>query len=136
MNKTARIGKAANPISNTGRRPHRCAKRPTEGENAATTSCGTTMQAATSVVAHALERMVTMLAISGSMAVFASWKKVTHAAKVSSGRLVKRLAKPAVALRPSSSPPWARTGSISFGGMCLSVISVGTISAAVTRNTA
>src|SRR5439155_1352367 len=48
MNRTARTGKAANPISNTGRRPHRCAKRPTEGENTATTSCGTTMQAATS----------------------------------------------------------------------------------------
>jgi hypothetical protein len=55
--------------------------------------------------------------MSGSSAVFASWKKVTHAAKIKSGRLVNRLAKPAVRVRPSASPPWARTGSISFGGM-------------------
>ena len=94
------------------------------------------MQAATSVVAQALERMVMMLAISGSMAVFASWKKVTQAAKISSGRLVNRVINPAVLVRPCARPPWARTGSISFGGMCTSVISVGTISAAVTRNTA
>jgi hypothetical protein len=60
-----------------------------------------------------LERMVTMLAIKGSIAAFASWKTVTHAANVKSGRLVKRVAKAAVSFRPCANPPWARTGSIS-----------------------
>jgi hypothetical protein len=107
------MGNAAKPMSRIGRRPHRCAQRPTEGEKAATTSCGTTIQAATNVVAHALERMVMMLAISGSMAAFASWKTVTHPANVKSGRLVKRVAMAAVSFCPCANPPWARTGSIS-----------------------
>jgi hypothetical protein len=59
--------------------------------------------------------MVTMLAINGSMAALASWKTVTHAANVKSGRLVNSLGKAAVSLRPCADPPWARTGSISSG---------------------
>src|SRR5215472_15231565 len=108
-----RIGNAAKPASRIGRRPHRCAQRPTEGENVATTSCGTTMQAATNVVAPVLERMVTTLATSGSIAAFASWKTATHAANVKSGRLVRSVTKPAVLFRPCANPPWPRTGSIS-----------------------
>src|SRR5262249_50828679 len=88
MNNRPRMGNAAKPMSRIGRRPHRCVQRPTQGEKAATTICGAAIEAATNVVAHALERMVTMLAISGSIAAFASWKTVTHAANVKSGRLV------------------------------------------------
>ena len=36
-----RIGSAAKPISSSGRRPQICARRPTQGDKAATTSCGT-----------------------------------------------------------------------------------------------
>ena len=138
MNSRPRIGNAPNPISRIGRRPNRCAKRPTVGEIAATMSCGTTMQAATSVVAQVLERMVTMLAISGSMAAFASWKMPTQTAKVGSDRLVRsrRSAAPVVAVRPRASPPCARIGSIWFAGMCASAMSVGMVSSAVTRKTA
>ena len=93
MNNSPRTGNAAKPISSSGRRPHRCAQRPTEGEDTATTICGTTIQAATNVVAHALERLVTTLAISGSMAAFANWKTATHPAKVNSGRWVKSVRK-------------------------------------------
>ena len=59
------------------------------------------MQAATNVVAQVLERIVTMLAISGSMAAFASWKMPTHTAKVASERLVRsvRSAADVVAVR-------------------------------------
>ena len=64
----ARIGNAANPISSNGRRPQSSARVPTDGDSSATTSCGTTIQAAISTVAHWLERMVTTLPINGSMA--------------------------------------------------------------------
>ena len=55
-----------------GRRPHLSACRPTQGESAATTSCGTMIQAAMSTVAQLAERIVMMLPISGSIAAFAS----------------------------------------------------------------
>ena len=67
-NSRPRIGKAANPISSNGRRPQSSARVPTDGDSSATTSCGTTIQAAISTVAHWLERMVTTLPINGSMA--------------------------------------------------------------------
>ena len=60
---------------------------PTHGDSSATTSCGTTMQAAISTVAHWLERMVTTLPINGSMAALARWNSNRQPAKISSGRL-------------------------------------------------
>ena len=42
---SARIGKAANPISKSGRRPHSCARRPTQGAISATMICGTMISA-------------------------------------------------------------------------------------------
>ena len=47
---------------------------------------GTTMQAPMSVDAHALERMVRMLPMIGSMAALASWKSKMHPAKTNSRR--------------------------------------------------
>ena len=57
---------------NSGRRPQldRLASDP--GANAATTICGTRMQAPTNAAAKSLDRMVTTLAVSGSMAALAS----------------------------------------------------------------
>src|SRR5215510_12516831 len=125
-------------MSRIGRRPQRFAQRPTAGENIATTICGTTIQAATSVVAKALERLVMMLAISGSKLALASWKTATQVAKVSSGRLVRSLheAAAALAVGPLATPPWARTGSTSLSGIRASATRAGRTSAAVTRNTA
>ena len=70
-NRRPRTGSAANPISSSGRRPQICARCPTHGDSAATTICGTTMQAAIRTVAQRAERMVTTLPISGSIAALA-----------------------------------------------------------------
>ena len=86
-NSRPRIGSAAKPSSSSGRRPQSCARRPTHGESTATTSCGTTMQAAIRTVAHWLDRMVRTLPISGSIAALARWNSSMQPAKISSGRL-------------------------------------------------
>ena len=67
-NRMPRIGNAAKPINSSPRRPQTCARLPTHGEEAATTSCGTTMHAAIKSVAHWLDRIVTRLPIRGSIA--------------------------------------------------------------------
>ena len=66
------MASAAKAISSSGRLPHACALRPTDGEVSATIACGTMMQAAISTGAHWLDRVVTTPAISGSIAAFAS----------------------------------------------------------------
>ncbi|MGY4373788.1 hypothetical protein ACVWZ3_001427 [Bradyrhizobium sp. i1.3.6] len=60
--------------------------RPTVGDSSATIACGTTMQKATSTVAHWLDRAVTALAISGIIAAFANCSSSTLSAKTMSGR--------------------------------------------------
>src|SRR6185295_13142142 len=83
---TPRNAKAAKQSSNSGRRPHASAWRPTHGATPATMTVGTTMHAAISVDAQALERMVRMLPIIGSIAALASWNSRMHPAKISSRR--------------------------------------------------
>ena len=50
-----RSGNAAKPMSRSGRRPQICARVPIHGDSAATSICGTTMQAAINSVAHWLD---------------------------------------------------------------------------------
>ena len=53
----------------------------------ATTTCGTTMQAAIRTVAHSLERIVTTLPISGSIEALARWNSKVQPARIRSGGL-------------------------------------------------
>src|ERR1700720_3144024 len=71
-NITPRIASAAKPINNSGRLPHACALRPTDGEVSATMAWGTMMQAAINTVAHLLDLVVTTPAMSGNIAALAS----------------------------------------------------------------
>ncbi len=73
--------------------PQRSACRPTQGEKAATTSCGPTRQAPISTVAQWLVRMVSTLPISGSMAALARWKSRRQTPKITSERFCSRLFK-------------------------------------------
>ena len=82
------------PASRIGRRPQRSAWRPAQGETVATTSCGPTMQAAISTVAHSLERIVRTLPISGSMAALASWNSRIETPNTSNAGWLSRLRKP------------------------------------------
>ena len=70
-NNRPRIGSAAKPIRSSGRRPQICARLPIHGDRSATTSCGTTMQAAMIKVAQRADFIVTTLPTSGSMAALA-----------------------------------------------------------------
>ena len=90
------------------------------------------MQAPISVDAHALERMVRILPIIGSMAEFASWNSRMQPAKISNRR-------------SHNTPPQAhgrarRTvclgRSMSFVRMCLSARIAGAARMAVRKNTA
>ena len=119
-NSKPRIGSAAKPISNSGRRPQHCACRPTHGENTATTSCGTTMQAAIRTVAHWLDRIVNTLPISGSMAALARWNSITQPARISSGALaqeVEQLRARLVLRHRRRASPWAPSASTSCGAI-------------------
>ena len=98
--------------------PRRCAWRPTQGEISATMSCGTTMQAAISTVAHSLDRVVSTLPISGSIAALARWNISTQPARMSSGALAQERADAGRCRRSgllSGEPPCASSGSISRG---------------------
>ena len=83
-----RKGSAAQPSSNTGRRPSDAALRPTQGEQSATTACGTTMQAAMIILAKVPVRIVTAAPSSGSIAAFDRWNSSTQTANASSRRSV------------------------------------------------
>ena len=71
-NNRPRNTSAAKANRSSGRLPHACALRPTDGDVSATIACGTIMQAAISTVAHLLDRVVTMPAISGNIEALAS----------------------------------------------------------------
>ena len=136
-NSRPRIASAAKPSSSSGRRPHCCALRPTDGEVSATMACGTTMQAAISTGAHWLDRVVTTPAISGSIAALASCSSSTLPAKISSGRWRIRL-QTLVALASATSrttAPCARAASISRSRIRISASKVGIARMKVTRNT-
>src|ERR1700733_3195751 len=136
-NSKPRIASAAKPSSNSGRRPHCCALRPTEGDASATMTCGTTMHAAISTGAQWLERVVTTPAINGSIAALASCSSSTQPAKISRGRWRIRF-RTLVALASGSSrvtAPCAWAASISRSRMRESASSVGIASRKVTRNT-
>ena len=101
--------------------------RPDPGRHSATMSCGTTMQAAISTVAQSLDRMVSTLPISGSMAALARWNSRTQPAKMSSGRLPHQRARPDAAVSAGvAALPWARSGSISPGRCRRSASNAGT----------
>jgi len=70
-NNSPRTNSAPKPNSKSGRRPKRCAVRPTHGESTVTVNCGMTIAAATMIVAASLDRSVSMLAASGSIAALA-----------------------------------------------------------------
>ena len=137
-NSRPRIAKAAKPISSNGRRPQSWARVPTDGDSTATTTCGTTMQAAINTVAHSAERMVTTLPIKGSMAPLARWNSSRQPAKMRSGRLRMSSATlvRGLSVRRRGTAPWARSGSISLGVMVRSAKSAGPSNSTVTMNTA
>src|ERR1700733_174422 len=136
-NSTPRIASAAKPSSSSGRRPHCCALRPTEGDASATITCGTTMHAAINTGAHRLERVVTTPAISRSIAALASCSSNTLPAKIRRGRWrisFRTLVAPASG-SPEATVPCARATSISRSRMRPSESRVGMASRKVTRNT-
>ena len=121
----------------TGGGPRSARAVPTHGDSAATTSCGTTMQAAMRSVAQRAERMVTTLPINGSMAALARWNRSRQPAKMSSGRLCISApgltvagvicgGRPRPIRRRRGGAPWARSGSISLRAIERSAISAGT----------
>ena len=96
------------------------------------------MQAPISTVAHWLERMVSTLPMSGSMAALARWNSRMQQPNTSRARLLSRLRRSTGGLlvRSSGRLPCARSGSISAAATPRSTSSVGTSNAAVTKNTA
>ena len=96
------------------------------------------MQTAIRTDAQRLERMVSTLPISGSMAAFANWNSMKLPEKISSGRRragLRRLDSGRCG-GFSGWPPWARSGSTSLVRIYASETSAGTSSTAVTKNTA
>ena len=90
------------------------------------------MQAPTIAAAHSLDRMVTTLAVSGSMAALARWNSARQQAKIISGRLRRSIRFVAVGSPGCGSalPPCARSGSTWPGPISQSATSVGRQSAA------
>ncbi len=112
--------------------------RPTQGENNATINCGTTMHAPMRMVACSLERIVIRLASVGIIAALARWNSTMQKAKPTSTWL-RNTSRSVAAGSPGCGcglPPCARTGSRSSCRMHHSATSIGTHSAAVTKNTA
>src|SRR5215468_6933832 len=89
-NSTPRTGSTAKPRSRIGLRPQLSARRPTQGEMAAVTACGATIQAAITNDASLPARLVTIPAAMGSIAALASWNRLAHAAKTSNLRSVRK----------------------------------------------
>ena len=126
-------------MSRSGRRPHICARVPTHGDSAATSICGTTMQAAINTVAQwLLERMVSTLPINGSMAALARWNSKQAAGKDEQRPIAHQLAGfgPRLFRRLGGGEPWARSGSISAGEIMRSANSAGPSNNTVTMKTA
>src|ERR1700722_20382181 len=90
-NSTARTGKAANPTSNSGRRPHVFARLPTHGAISATITCGTMTNAETMNEEKDTLLYTSASPASGSIDALAIWNKNTQPANVSRLRFVQTL---------------------------------------------
>ena len=96
------------------------------------------MQVAINIVAHSpLDRVVSTLPISGSIAALARWNMSTQPPRMNSGALCRMVLIGAGVCSGVSGtrPPWASSGSTSRGRMRPSASSAGISSAAVTKNT-
>jgi hypothetical protein len=133
-----RSASAAKQATSSGRRPLRCAVRPTQGAIAATTPCGARMQIASTSVAVSGVRSVSIPAMMGSIAALASWNSTTAAAKIASARLRVTTASAARGAGDTAcgTPPRASSGSISLGRTRASAASVGTPRPAVKKKIA
>jgi len=101
-NTSARIGKAANPTSRSGRRPHVFARRPAHGAISATITWGTMINAETMSEENASLLYASVSPASGSIDALANWNKHSQPANVSRLRFFQRLQCRALggALRP------------------------------------
>ena len=100
---SARIGKAANPISRSGRRPQPCACRPTHGAITATMICGTMISADIASEECACDLRTRISPASGSTEALASWNRNRLAAKMTSLESFRRSLRPALG---GCSIPW------------------------------
>ena len=89
-NSSARMGKAANPRSKSGRRPQVSAWRPAHGAISATITCGTMINAETMSDERDTLLYTSASPASGSIDAFAIWNKNTPPANISKLRFVQR----------------------------------------------
>src|ERR1700688_2307194 len=90
-NTNARIGKAANPTSISGRRPHVFARRPAHGAMIATITWGTMINAETMSEERASLLYASASPASGSIEALAIWNKNTLPANMIKPRFFQRL---------------------------------------------
>ena len=88
---SARIGKAANPISRSGRRPQLCACRPTQGAISATRTCGTMISADMMSEEFICDMRTSASPASGRTEALASWNKNRLVAKMTNLESFKRI---------------------------------------------
>ena len=93
---SARIGKAANPISRSGRRPQLCACRPTQGAISATMICGTMMSADMMSEESICDMRTSASPASGRTEALASWNRNRLVAKMTNLESFKRIPRPAL----------------------------------------
>src|ERR1700733_4073920 len=134
-NRSARIGRAANPTSSSGRRPHVFARRPAHGAMIATITWGTMIKAETMSEERASLLYTNASPASGSIDALAIWNKNTQAANVISLRFFQTLQRGALGPwwsgRHEARPKW-----MSEGRMRPRATSNGSTSAAAAKNIA
>src|SRR5262249_62286485 len=122
--------------SNSGRRPQVCTRKPIEGDNSATTICGTTIQAAITAGANVLDCRVIKLPSRGSIAALANWNINNTSANFISGPFFARATTVVVRLLlPLSSTPCANCGLISSARISAQDTIVGIVKSSVMRKT-